>query len=206
MKFNPAELIAGIKSYIDRRLAPVSKRLNDLEMVQKAHKDVDISSLVEAEVEKRLASIPAPINGRDGRDALQIEILPAIDTEKSYPRGTYAKHGGGLWRAYQSTTGLHGWECIVDGVKSVEIEQTDTKAFTIKTLMSSGEEQAQVFTLPVTVYKGTYVESESYTKGDLVTWGGSVWHSEIEENTTKPGAGEEWKLAVKKGQNGRDLR
>ncbi|ENK5579374.1 portal protein, partial [Escherichia coli] len=49
-----------------------------------------------------VSALPAP---QDGRDATALEILPAIDDQKSFPRGTYATHQGGLWRAYEKTHG-----------------------------------------------------------------------------------------------------
>ncbi|MCD4461143.1 phage portal protein, partial [Escherichia coli] len=56
-----------------------------------------------------VSALPAP---QDGRDATALEILPAIDDQKSFPRGTYATHQGGLWRAYEKTHGMRGWECL----------------------------------------------------------------------------------------------
>ncbi len=38
-----------------------------------------------------VSALPAP---QDGRDATALEILPAIDDQKSFPRGTYATHQG----------------------------------------------------------------------------------------------------------------
>lgn len=58
--------------------------------------------------------------------------------------------------------------------------------------------------LPVVIYRGVFKEGEAYAIGDMVTWGGSVWHCNSAE-AGKPGedsAG--WVLAVKKGRDGRD--
>ncbi|ECM5623126.1 phage gp6-like head-tail connector protein, partial [Salmonella enterica subsp. enterica] len=79
----------------------------------------DVKSLVREAV----ALLPPPEPGRDGedgRDALSLEILPFIDEGKSYPRGSYATHNGGLWRAYEKTHGMRGWECLVDGVAGID--------------------------------------------------------------------------------------
>ena len=46
--------------------------------------------------------------GADGRDAIQIEVLPAIDEAKSYPRGTWASFRGGLIRAARNTDPITG--------------------------------------------------------------------------------------------------
>jgi hypothetical protein len=53
-------------------------------------------------------------------------------------------------------------------------------------------------------YLGVYQDGKPYTKGDLVTWGGSAWHCN-EDTTSKPGDGsKDWTLMVKRGRDGRD--
>lgn len=56
---------------------------------------------------------------------------------------------------------------------------------------------------PFPIYRGVWVEGR-YSKGDLVTWGGSMWHAE-KDTEAKPDGGEgDWKLAVKRGRDGKD--
>jgi hypothetical protein len=62
---------------------------------------------------------------------------------------------------------------------------------------------------PVPIYRGVWREKDEagnkleYSPGDLVTWGGSLWHCD-EKTGEKPDAGS-WRLAVKKGRDGKDL-
>lgn len=57
---------------------------------------------------------------------------------------------------------------------------------------------------PTMIYRNVYKDGSEYQRGDCVTWGGSVWHSEKDGNTDKPGEGSDsWKLAVKKGRDGK---
>lgn len=51
-------------------------------------------------------------------------------------------------------------------------------------------------------YKGTWQPGTSQ-RGDLVTSGGSLWLC-FRETTAKPGAGDDWRLVVKRGADGRD--
>lgn len=61
-------------------------------------------------------------------------------------------------------------------------------------------------TLPKVEYRGVFTEGGTYARGDLATWGGSVWHCD-QETTEKPdGPSKHWTLAVKKGRDGRDGR
>lgn len=151
-----------------------------------------------------LPSVPAPENGVDGKDALQLEIQPAIDETKSYPRGTYATHSGGLWRAYQKTTGMKGWECVVDGMSAADIKQTEARTFEVSISMASGAVVNKSFCLPVMIYRGVFKNGEGYLPGDTVTWGGSLWHCD-DVTTDKPGenGSKGWTLAAKRGRDGK---
>ncbi|GCW48278.1 phage portal protein [Escherichia coli] len=115
-----------------------------------------------------VSALPAP---QDGRDATALEILPAIDDQKSFPRGTYATHQGGLWRAYEKTHGMRGWECLVDGVADIDVSMTGERSFTVVVRQSSGQRTEKTFSLPVMLYRGVFRAGETYHPGDTVTWG-----------------------------------
>ncbi|WP_407218672.1 phage gp6-like head-tail connector protein [Enterobacter hormaechei] len=174
-------------------------------------KDFDpsmLKQLVEQAVSDAVSAMPAAEPGKDGadgRDALALEILPFIDEEKSYPRGSYATHNGGLWRAYEKTHGMRGWECLVDGVAGIDIQQSEQRCFTLKVNRTSGTSETKSFDVPVMIYQGVFKSGQEYLPGDTVTWGGSLWHCD-ERTQDKPGeAGSKgWTLAVKRGRDGRD--
>ncbi|MCZ7839704.1 phage gp6-like head-tail connector protein [Leclercia adecarboxylata] len=160
---------------------------------------------VEKLAEDVAAKIPAPESGSDGRDALAIEIEPFIDGKKSYPRGTYATHNGGLWRSHEKTYGMRGWECIVDGVSAVDVQQDNERSFSITLERASGALEVKSFDVPVTIYRDVFKSGNEYKPGDTVTWGGSLWHCN-EATSDKPGevGSKGWTLAVKKGRDLRD--
>jgi hypothetical protein len=165
---------------------------------------VDVDAIARAAA----ALIPVPVipEPEHGRDAIDLEILPAIEEAKQYPRGTYAAHRGGLWKSYERTHGMRGWECIVDGVDGVSITQDGDREFSVKLMKSSGQEVAQKFALPIQIYKGVFREEQAYDAHDNVTWAGSQWTSTKADNTDKPGSSDAWILVVKAGRNGKDLR
>lgn len=160
---------------------------------------------VEKLAENVAANIPIPEPGSDGKDALSIELEPCIDETKSYPRGTYATHNGGLWRSHEKTHGMRGWECIVDGVSNVDIKQDNQRTFSISLQRASGAIEVKSFDIPVTIYRDVFKAGTEYQPGDTVTWGGSMWHCN-EPTTDKPGetGSKGWTLAVKKGRDLRD--
>ena len=157
--------------------------------------------------------IPQPRDGQDGadgRDAAALEIMPGIDESKSYQRGSYATHNGGLWRAYERTQGMRGWECIVDGVSEVAVGQISERDFTITSVTSSGKKTEKSIHVPSVMYREVYNSGMAYAKGDAVTFNGSLFIAVDDAPEATPGSGSPedtgWRLAVKQGRNGRDLR
>ncbi|EGK7040806.1 phage gp6-like head-tail connector protein, partial [Salmonella enterica subsp. enterica serovar Senftenberg] len=157
----------------------------------------DVKSLVKEAIAALPAAEPGK-DGEDGRDALALEILPFIDEEKSYPRGSYATHNGGLWRAYEKTHGMRGWECLVDGVAGIDIQRSEQRSFTLTVNRTSGASETKSFGVPVMIYQGVFKSGQEYLPGDTVTWGGSLWHCD-EQTQDKPGenGSKGWTLAAK---------
>ncbi|EFK8191049.1 phage portal protein, partial [Escherichia coli] len=184
----------------------------------------DVRPMLEQMVKEAVSHIPAPRDGRDydpevlkqavleavnalpapqdGRDATALEVLPAIDDQKSFPRGTYATHLGGLWRAYEKTHGMRGWECLVDGVADIDVSMTDERLFSVVIRQSSGQCTEKTFSLPVMLYRGVFRAGKTYHPGDTVTWGGSLWHCNSMTGD-KPGEAHSsaWTLAAKRGRD-----
>jgi hypothetical protein len=179
-------IVASVREFVAQQLAAVNAKLGALE--------------------QRMAEQPAPqdgapgMPGADGRDALEIDVLSMIDTERSFRRGTFASHKGGLWRATRTTSGMDGWECIVDGVADVEVDMHGERGFVIRITKASGATITKDFTIPSMVYKDLFREGTIYAKGDVVTWAGHMWVCK-QETDAKPVEGEVWRIAVKRGQD-----
>jgi len=125
-----------------------------------------------------------PVIGKDGRDG--VDGLEG----KSGLNGADGKPG----RDGIDGLGFDDLDLIYDGAKG----------FTFK--WSRGDKVVERhFTIPVVAYRGTFKSGDEYTPGDMVTWGGSVWHCD-EPTTAKPDSLDQksWTLAVKRGQNGKD--
>lgn len=154
-------------------------------------------------IDAAVKALPAPKDGEPGRDALQLELQPQIDQEKSYPRGTYARHAGGLWRAFEATKGLHGWECIVEGIAELRIDQPSGREFALVVRTSSGAEVLKSIKVAALVDKGVFRVEEAYEAGDGVTWGGSFFIAQKDAPVGKPGEPgcDGWRLAVKRGRD-----
>jgi len=107
--------------------------------------------MVAEAVQKAMSAIQLPKDGIDGKDALELDIQPRIDESKSYARGALATHDGGLWRAHANTDGMRGWECIVEGVRGVDVEQVDERNIVNVVNMASGKQYKTPITLPTMI-------------------------------------------------------
>lgn len=179
-----------------------------------AHFQAKLADLSEkiAAFEQKIAAIPIPKDGRDGRDGKDgadgrdgaaISILPSIDAQRSYARGIFACHKGGLWRSTEQTNGMDGWECVIEGLHSVDLEHGAGRKFSLVFQKSAGTAEALEFELPLMIYRGVWKQGEGYETGDCVTWAGSLWHCD-EANDQKPGEGKGWTLVAKRGRDGKD--
>lgn len=94
--------------------------------------------------------------------------------------------------------GKHGESLTIDdftvartGDRTIEIEFT-------KGDMAHSFELA----FPFPIYRGVHEAGKEYEPGDMVTWAGSQWHCDA-KTTSKPGEGDDWTLAVKRGRDGK---
>lgn len=161
--------------------------------------------------ERGEAGIPG-INGKDGapgRDALQIEILSAIDETRSFPRGTFARYRNGLIRSFRDTDPItgelekSGWEVIVSGPIFGIVQKDDLRSFDVIATETGGKEIVRTFTMPVVLDRGVFKDGGDYVRGDGVTWDGSFWICQVEFTKAKPGTSGDWRLAVKRGGEGK---
>lgn len=154
------------------------------------------------EIARQVMKIDPP---KDGKDAIELEIQPSVDFQKSYPRGIYACHKGGVIRSYKSTQEDHGWEVVLNGVAGVTQKQVDERTVEIVTEMTDGKKETAKFSYPAMIYRGIWKDETKYTRGDTVTFGGSLWHCDNPTEEEKPGTVNNskcWTLCAKKGRDG----
>jgi len=212
-----AKAVESVSAAIDGRMLALEKAVSDKIAAIAEPKDgkdgIDgkdaeaipletVEIMVSEAVKNAFSAISVPKDGENGKDALEIDILPLIDEEKTYPRGTWARHNGGLWRSHANTQCMRGWECIVDGVCSTEIEQRSERNLLMQITMASGRKTVTPFALPAMIYRNVWKEGH-YQKGDVVTFGGCIWHCDQDTDTKPSESAEHWTLAVKKGRDGK---
>ncbi|MGF6839896.1 hypothetical protein QF001_003763 [Paraburkholderia youngii] len=144
-------------------------------------------------------------DGSDGRDAAAIEPLMSIDFDRSYARGTFAFHNGGMWYATHTTHGREGWYCAINGETSSAIEWHDERTYHIVRQYADGSIRREAHVIPVIIYRNVYdaTRETPYEPGDVVTWAGSAWHCNT-ITREQPGINGDWRLIVKRGRDGKD--
>lgn len=138
-------------------------------------------------------------DGIDGRDALVIDPLDSIDEARSYSRGTWACHKGGLVRF----DGFK-WKCMVRGISHESDELSPDFRTRIRKTFYTDDTVYEVATVsPAMIYREIFKEGTEYARGDCVTYDRSVWVCVVDSTKARPDTGPEWKLAVRKGGDGK---
>lgn len=188
-----------IKKFIDEKFDSILKRIDKIESLE----------------------IKNGIDGRDGRDgrdgidgkdAFNLDVRQSIDFNLSYSQGTVAAYKGGLIRAFRNTDPidenkdleLSGWHVILNGINEINLEfNEELKSFKVKQKTTNGIIKEALIKIPSIIDKGVFVSGQKYDKGDGVTFGGSFFICQY-DTTDKPETSKAWRLAVKRGRDGKD--
>jgi hypothetical protein len=164
----------------------------------------EVQRMVSEAVDKAVSAIPVPKDGADGKDGHDGkdgvglagaiidrggELVVTLTNGETRNLGPVVGKDGG--------PGKDGR----DGFGFEDIDLLDADEGVILRFMRAGD--VKDFRLPIIVDRGVYKEGQTYRPGDGVTWGGSYWICQ-EETTDKPDGGKGFRLAVKKGRDGRD--
>jgi integrin beta 3 len=188
----------------------------------------DITSLIEPTIKEwfdrftreAIASIPPPPrdgepgrNGRDGVDGKSVtleDVAPLMDTAISRAILDLERRGMDLIqrcidrieKPKDGKDGRDGADGL--GFDDVEISHDGERTITVAVLRGERRKE-QAFKFPIVIERGIWRDDGTYEKGDGVTFGGNYWIAQS-DSPGKPGFGDGWRLAVRKGRDGRDVR
>lgn len=177
-------IVEAVRAYVDKVTAPLLQRITELERA--------------CEEKRGVTSVSGGVIDRDGHLVLTLsngtqKDLGRVVGKDVNPAEVEAliKREVGKIPPLRDAFGFDDLELSHDG------ERTLTVRF------ARGEHVKEFpVTFPVVLDRGVWREGE-YAKGDAVTWGGSLWIAQ-EATTEKPEDGAAWRLAVKRGRNGKD--
>jgi hypothetical protein len=192
-------------------------------------RDVDISA-VEVLVAKAVESIPRPKDGApadmdalrehlselvanlprpvDGKSVTAEDVSPILENQVNKWALEFERRAQDtLQKAIDKMPVPKDGKDGIDGVgfDDLEVEYDGVKTVTFKMVRNDVTKQFDL-TMPVVVDCGVFKDGHVYTPGDSVTWAGSYWIAQ-KETGAKPDSPESgWRLAVKKGRDGKDGR
>jgi integrin beta 3 len=113
-------------------------------------------------------------------------------------RGADGRHGR------DGVDGKHGVDGL--GFDDIEVTHDGERGFIFTFVRGETRKTFGAFIVPAMIYRGVFADGTEYQRGDVVTWGGSMWHAK-EVTSAKPGeaapASRAWTLAVKAGRDGK---
>jgi len=161
----------------------------------------DVAPLIASEVQKRVSELPLAKDGEPGKDGIGL-AGSLIDRDGNLvitlTNGEAKQLGPVVGKdAEPAKPGVDGL-----GFDDLDVIHDGARSFTLK--FSQGDRvKTFPFTLPVVLDKGVFKDGQEYEPGDGVTWGGSFWIAQ-EKTAEKPDGGQGWRLAVKRGRDGKD--
>jgi len=189
----------------------------------------DVRPLVEELVSKAVAALPAPEKGKDAdMDVLKShvgELVKAIQPAAPLPVPSVEEIAGTFERRFSDLT--LSWERQArdtfekaadrmpkpkDGKDALSLENFDMAlgddGRTVTVKMQAGETVIEKSVkIAAVIDRDIFKSDGAYEKGDGVSYGGSFWIAKCDAPKGVPGSGEtDWRCAVKKGRDGKDLR
>lgn len=149
------------------------------------------------------------VSGKDGKDGESVSAETVIasvsasferrfsDMQLSWERQARDTFEKAVDRMPIPKDGVDGKDALP--IEDIEIKQ-DGRHVTIKL----GDVERTI-KLDAVIYQGVWTDKE-FEKGDAVTYGGSLWIAQEDQPEGAPGTTKSWRLAVKKGRDGKDLR
>ncbi len=144
--------------------------------------------------------LPKPNDGADGKSVTVDDVRPLFDAACAkwaldFERRAQDVFSAAIERMPKAKDGL--------GFDDLSFEYDGERSLTLK--FQRGE-QSKVFSvkLPVVIDRGVFKEDAVYERSDGATYGGSWWIAQKDAPKGKPGTSEDWRLAVKKGRDGKD--
>lgn len=89
------------------------------------------------------------------------------------------------------------------GFDDIDVAFDGDRTFSLAFVRGDRRKVFGSFSIPSLIDRGVYKDGQTYHKGDCVSWGGSLFIAQG-ETTGKPEQSPDWRLAVKRGRDGKD--
>ncbi|HGJ9204427.1 TPA: hypothetical protein ACLESY_001998 [Pseudomonas aeruginosa] len=185
----------------------------------------DVRPILADMVGKAVADLPPPAPGKDADmealrahlgdlvKGIQLPTVPSIDEVAA----TFERRFSDLalsWERQQREAidkALDKMPAPKDGRDALSVESFDMvmgedgRTVTVK-LQAGDTVIEKSVKVPAIIDRGVFSAEKSYEQGDGTTYGGCYWIAQKDAPEGAPGGSADWRLAVKKGRDGKDLR
>lgn len=206
----------------------IAKAAAELIPAPKDGADADMNAL-KSHLEDLVKDLPVPKDGADGKDADMAELklhLAELVKHVNLPAPPSVDEVAAVFERRFSDLTL-SWErqardtfekavdrmpAPKDGRDALPLDSFDLSLAedgrTVTVKMQAGETVLEKsLKIASVIDRGPYKSQSGYESGDAVTHGGSLWIAQQDAPDGAPGmGGKGWRLAVKKGRDGKDLR
>lgn len=188
-----------IAKFVDDRLAAAHARIAELEKAAAAQGPeaylTQVKGLVDSAVAENMP--PAP----NGPTAEEVAAIVSAGFERRFGDLTLS------WERQARETfdkAVDRMPVPKDGADALPVEQIEITQDERTVTITLGQ-KSHTLTLDTILDRGPWREGR-YQKGDAVSYGSNLWIAQDHNVTDVPGTSKAWRLAVRKGRDGRDLR
>jgi hypothetical protein len=171
----------------------------------------DVLAALEPDVKSYLASLPLPADGRDGTSVTLDDVKGLVESNMAtwaldFERRAQDVLQRSVDRIPTPAAGKDGRDAT--SLDDIDLTLAEDGRTVVIRFMAGDEIREKSLKLATIIDRGTYQRGKSYEPGDAVSWGGSLWIAQAvtDESPDESRHGTPWRMGVKKGQNGRDLR
>lgn len=216
MSFNINELSDFLTSEIEKHvrlgMQAVLKKVDEkLSELPEPEKIPDIQAMIDEAIS--LIPYPEPVKGdkgEDGKDGISPtaeEVAKSLEHKFSewalgFERKADDKLEKAIDKLRQPENGKDGRDAIE--LKDFDIELSEDGRTINMSLKTEDAIVERSLKIPTVIDRGVYKESNQYEKGDAVTYAGSLFIAQTDNPDGKPETSSGWRLAVKRGRDGRE--
>lgn len=156
-------------------------------------------------VDETLAAIPAP---KDGTSVSLDDVKGLVESNMACWALDFERRAQDLLQrvADKMPTPKDGRDAT--SLEDIDLVLADDGRTVTLRFLGGDQVREKSIKLATIIDRGVFKRGETYEPGDAVSWGGSLWVAQAGTGDAPEESrdGKPWRLAVKKGQNGKDLR
>lgn len=157
-----------------------------------------LSDMTAETVAKAVEALPTPEDGKPGVGYVKLFIDRAGVLHATRSDGVVEEVG--KVTGEDGKPGTNGFQ-----LEDFDVEATEDPRTMVLTFAQGEVKYRYEIDLPIPLYRSVWKEGETYVRGDMCTWAGSLWHCDVGGTKSKPDAGD-WTLCVKRGRDGKDAK